>query len=295
MSMDLVWNEAAAGKVQAACEQAMNRQSSDMGQTVAYYKMRAAELDMLASEQENIAATAMMSSYRTDANGLPYRTQVADIVTRAIASSRAADYRAQAEAIRQAIAELEAAIASLGNVIRESRDMFFRLQGQIQNADMNHAAAILAVKQAILAYTSRIRGIFDSFSDILPMVQARSITSLMWGPTSGNFDPLFAGMLAGRNKSCAFGSDPVNLATGNFIYSKTDIEIPGRFPLAFKRFYNSSGGPDSFCLCKRELKWNKCRYHSWRRNIKCQLSELFLMVWWLVSFQSRQCDNGYYG
>ena len=45
--------------------------------------------------------------------------------------------------------------------------------------------------------------------------------------------------LLGIPKGCCMGGDPVNLATGNFIYSKVDIEIPGRFPIKFKRFYNA--------------------------------------------------------
>jgi RHS repeat-associated protein len=48
--------------------------------------------------------------------------------------------------------------------------------------------------------------------------------------------------LAGAIKTCAFSTDPVNMSTGNFIYSMEDIRIPGAFPLVFKRFYNSVGG-----------------------------------------------------
>ncbi|WP_352420875.1 DUF6531 domain-containing protein [Proteiniborus sp.] len=36
-----------------------------------------------------------------------------------------------------------------------------------------------------------------------------------------------------------FSKDPVNLATGNFIYSYEDITIDGSFPISFNRFYNS--------------------------------------------------------
>lgn len=38
-----------------------------------------------------------------------------------------------------------------------------------------------------------------------------------------------------------YGADPVNLCTGNFIYQKEDLYIPGRVPLSFCRFYNSIG------------------------------------------------------
>ena len=50
--------------------------------------------------------------------------------------------------------------------------------------------------------------------------------------------------LAGVPIFCMFGFDPVNLSTGNFIYSKEDITIPGRYPLEFKRFYNSICGTE---------------------------------------------------
>ncbi len=39
--------------------------------------------------------------------------------------------------------------------------------------------------------------------------------------------------------STVFSKDPVNLSTGNFIYDKTDLEIKGTTPFAFRRFYNS--------------------------------------------------------
>ncbi|MCL2425579.1 MAG: DUF6531 domain-containing protein [Oscillospiraceae bacterium] len=50
--------------------------------------------------------------------------------------------------------------------------------------------------------------------------------------------------LAGVNNFCLFGLDPVNMSTGNFIYNKEDITIPGRFLLEFRRFYNSIGGTE---------------------------------------------------
>jgi len=50
--------------------------------------------------------------------------------------------------------------------------------------------------------------------------------------------------LAGTPASCAFSCDPVNMSTGNFIYTKEDIIVPGRYPLGFKRFYNSIGGTE---------------------------------------------------
>lgn len=39
----------------------------------------------------------------------------------------------------------------------------------------------------------------------------------------------------------AMVGDPVNIATGNYIYEYTDLDIKGSSPLMFRRFYNSKG------------------------------------------------------
>jgi len=45
--------------------------------------------------------------------------------------------------------------------------------------------------------------------------------------------------LKGTPPFCALGGDPVNLATGNYIHGHVDIKVNGRYPLIFRRFYNS--------------------------------------------------------
>ena len=50
--------------------------------------------------------------------------------------------------------------------------------------------------------------------------------------------------LKGRTLQCALVGDPVNAATGNFIYDNTDISIGGPYGLEFKRFYNSVDAHD---------------------------------------------------
>ena len=42
-----------------------------------------------------------------------------------------------------------------------------------------------------------------------------------------------------RGEYNLFSADPVNLATGNFIYEKTDIRPEGEMALSFRRFYNA--------------------------------------------------------
>lgn len=43
----------------------------------------------------------------------------------------------------------------------------------------------------------------------------------------------------GRADACMYGGDPVNLNTGNYIYEKKDLVIPGITEMSFHMFYNS--------------------------------------------------------
>jgi RHS repeat-associated protein len=61
----------------------------------------------------------------------------------------------------------------------------------------------------------------------------------------GGFQQFFAAFAANL---CAFRSDPVNTATGNFVQEDTDATLPGiGIPISFTRYYNSldteTGGP----------------------------------------------------
>jgi len=51
----------------------------------------------------------------------------------------------------------------------------------------------------------------------------------------------FDRILQGKKLSCLYVSDPVNSATGNFIYEMTDVGVRGLVPLVFTRFYNARG------------------------------------------------------
>ena len=63
----------------------------------------------------------------------------------------------------------------------------------------------------------------------------KNLLGLGWESLGG----LLAG-LKGLNLNCnQYGGDPVNLATGNFIYEKEYLKIKGLFPLSFRIFYNA--------------------------------------------------------
>ena len=55
-----------------------------------------------------------------------------------------------------------------------------------------------------------------------------------------SFTILVTGQALGNNPTQPKSTDPVNLATGNYIYDHVDLRFPGRgMPFEFKRFYNS--------------------------------------------------------
>jgi RHS repeat-associated protein len=63
------------------------------------------------------------------------------------------------------------------------------------------------------------------------------------GKTAANTLPLtvnITGLALGNNSTQPTSKDPVNLATGNYIYNHVDLQIPGRgLPFEFQRYYNS--------------------------------------------------------
>ena len=55
-----------------------------------------------------------------------------------------------------------------------------------------------------------------------------------------SFTILVTGQALGNNPTQPKSTDPVNLATGNYIYDHVDLRLPGRgMPFEFKRYYNS--------------------------------------------------------
>jgi len=89
----------------------------------------------------------------------------------------------------------------------------------------------------------------DSF---LPCFKGGMIKPLTDGQSEIDIDDFKKRLeaLMGFNPFTSFCNDPVNTATGNFVYSKDDIEIQGQYPLVFKRFYNSIGSSQEGVLGK---------------------------------------------
>lgn len=52
-------------------------------------------------------------------------------------------------------------------------------------------------------------------------------------------EAIAAALKGGNNEEVAYGADPVNLNTGNFVYEKEDIRIDGMLPVSMVRSYNA--------------------------------------------------------
>ena len=81
---------------------------------------------------------------------------------------------------------------------------------------------------------------YSAFKKAFEEVQAR------WNKVTENAEKAVEKLMAnikGAETICyAFSKDPVNLSTGNFIYDRTDLEVGGREPFVFRRFYNAING-----------------------------------------------------
>ena len=81
---------------------------------------------------------------------------------------------------------------------------------------------------------------YSAFKKAFEEVQAR------WNKVTENAEKAVEKLMAnikGAETIChVFSKDPVNLSTGNFIYDRTDLEVGGREPFVFRRFYNAING-----------------------------------------------------
>ena len=89
----------------------------------------------------------------------------------------------------------------------------------------------------------------DLFKKILQLSEEGKFTNKLMGlgmakglPLKLNFKKA---LLSGIQRASASTGDPINTSTGNFYYEKTDLKIEGKYPLEFKRFYNTIGTVDN--------------------------------------------------
>ena len=240
--MDFVWNSASAEEVRSASERAMRRQAENMRRTVSNYDSVASSLEAQVASQEHIAATAMTMKLITDSNGIPRLESVEDRAARNTASLRAADMRNQASDLRTAKRNLELAIENLEDAIVQTNYQFAQMQNEAQVHDHSAHTVLQDSVYDMNAYIHKMEMVRDSFDSRFPLItMIESVVSLDGMPRDLLLDAILAAALAGCPIFTAIAGDPVNMSTGNFIYTNKDMSVPGRYPLSFKRFYNAIG------------------------------------------------------
>jgi len=98
---------------------------------------------------------------------------------------------------------------------------------------------LVSLRQAIIKYGKGAEEFEATAARLFGSIMA-SESALATLKSWGIANEVLAGMLKGLNlQTNIYGGDPVNMATGNFVYEKEYLIIKGLFPLSFKMFYNS--------------------------------------------------------
>ena len=119
----------------------------------------------------------------------------------------------------------------------------------IPAADSDYASQT----KELAAVTAQLQGLLEGMRDFLmgtPLTtdysafeSALKEMQSKWNKVTEDAQAAVEKLLAnikGAEAICqVFSKDPVNLSTGNFIYDRTDLEIGGREPFGFRRFYNA--------------------------------------------------------
>ncbi len=95
---------------------------------------------------------------------------------------------------------------------------------------------------------------------------------LSWQETRTGIDEVMEyarTLLKGLPSYVEFYGDPVNMTTGNFTYSYTDLEVKGALPLKFVRFYNA--------MDKNDGSMGRGWIHNWETRLLIQENALTLI------------------
>ena len=252
--MDLVWNETLADQVRTETERAMQGQSSDMRRTAEQLQQEAtrhelraaqlrAQLPIMTWEERTRSVRNSDGNYES----YSYFERVINVPATHAQEEQARQMEAQARQVRQAATQLLQAAETLDRETARLTQLFANLHAETQHIDGGCAKRMQQIKEDIYGVIRRMEDIRDGFGDGTTSSSAE-IPLTIGGLASAALavvNPQLAAQLAGVQSVCADGLDPINLATGNFYYTKEDINIPGRYPLSFTRFYNAIGGFNS--------------------------------------------------
>ena len=130
----------------------------------------------------------------------------------------------------------------------------FSIAGQIQSSkrEIHEVQQMLRnFKSALDLYQSSVEGLEIAVAAMMEKIEMPSGWSDSVGSLLNNLSIVcgemdmnkvlkeLIDMLKGLNDVCSYGGDPINLATGNFIYHREYLRMKGLCPMEFKIFYNS--------------------------------------------------------
>jgi len=242
--MDFVWNRTSADSVRDECEHAMCTQITTMQETADFYLSEADRLSDLA-ESVGFRVSEIQERLNRGGDQRSGSSSKRENDLRSIERGRilSSDYSRQAIALRTAARELKRAARTLDRARVQAGRLFNRMHRDAEYYDNSTSGLLQYSMDDINSYIGRMERMRDSFSNPHPFLSMlESIVSLDGIPHDLLLNAILFAAQAGCPIFSAFAGDPVNMSTGNFIYFKKDMTIPGRFPLTFERFYNAFGG-----------------------------------------------------
>ncbi len=113
-------------------------------------------------------------------------------------------------------------------------------------------SALISIEQKGTENVNTLKSMNSALYTIIQLYENAEKKLLNTALDNGNKDPKdvlktldkllesFINMLKGLgNECCKYGADPINFATGNFIYHRAYLRLKGLYPVVFKMFYNS--------------------------------------------------------
>ena len=222
MNPDLAWNAHMAENLLTSTLRAMNDLISEMESTIEELEEQAEEADAAAEEQREIQRTAMKDVYVGD--GL--YVSVNDNEARNEAREKAVEYEAEAAALREDIETIRGAIERLRYARGRTISIYNRLQDALTTEDGFSEFRMNELVDEITRYIGSMARIRDSFNDSFPLNNQQAwesnLNEVLYKAVSGLYlSARFSG------ESCrlmtAFAGDPINMATGNFVYNEDDL------------------------------------------------------------------------
>ncbi|MCL2426881.1 MAG: DUF6531 domain-containing protein [Oscillospiraceae bacterium] len=239
-------NDSLARGIRTECESVMRRMASDMRERARHLNSFIPGLEVSISNDNWIAQTAMQDVQRRDRGGNRFMDIEPNWNARNAASNRVSSMQQQLSLIGSNVSMLNQAAEELDDERVRTGQMFDKMVDSIQNIDHSTAISQRNINDAMHDFIMYLDSIADSIHDRFPIYTNGNLLdklqSLM-GNTA--LTAMIASQLAGIRVNCALGGDPVNMSTGNFVYSKEDITVVGKYPITFKRFYNAIDATDS--------------------------------------------------